>query len=577
MSRDANTASARAIVDEWARAGVREACTAPGSRSTPLALALAGETRIRVHVHLDERSAAFFALGAAKASGVPTVVLCTSGTAAAEFHPAVLEASHGRVPIIVCTADRPPELRDAGAGQTIDQAHLYGPAVRWYCEMPVPEDVPGAGATWRPIAARAFTEALGPPAGPVHLNLPYREPLMPTGESLVDAPGRPGGRPWTESTVARAVPDDAMISRLVDAVRAAPRGVLVAGWGAAVQPETALAFASAAGWPILADPLSQLRVSDHSISTYDALLRVEGFGTAHRPELVMRVGAPPTSKAISAWLRPDVPQWVVDPYRAWLDPGRDATERLEVDAECLLAAATEQLGEARTSDWLLDWLDAERVARSALDELLDSSEELFEGRIARDVVAAVPDGGTLVVASSMPVRDVESFAAPRAGVRFLANRGVNGIDGFVSTVLGCAVASDGPVVALVGDLCFLHDANGLLGATRRGINATFVVVDNDGGGIFSFLLQAPDPEQDGEQDVEQFELLFGTPHGIDLAALAAVHSVPVVEVEKAGGVAAAVRDAVAAGGVRIVLVRTNRSENVLRHREAWAVVERALG
>jgi 2-succinyl-5-enolpyruvyl-6-hydroxy-3-cyclohexene-1-carboxylate synthase len=570
MTRDATTAFARALVDEWARAGVHEACLAPGSRSAPLALALAADDRIRLHVHLDERSAAFFALGTAKASGSPAVVLCTSGTAAANFHPAVLEASHARTPLIVCTADRPPELRDTGAGQTVDQLDLYGRAVRWFCEVGVPGDQPGAGASWRSIAARAVAESVGPPAGPVHLNLAFREPLVPTGAPLVDAPGRPDGRPWTAVTRPTRAPDEATVARIADAVRAHPRGLIVAGWGSDASAGAADRVATAAGWPVLADPISGLRQGPHAVSTYEALLRSPRFAERQRPELVLRLGAAPTSKPLTAWLGPEVPQLLVDPDAAWLDPGRGVADRIAVDAALLLDALTGALTPPPERDeaWLRSWRAADQTARTALDDLLDGWEALFEGRVARDTVDALPDGATLVVASSMPVRDVEAFARPRAGVRFLANRGVNGIDGFVSTVLGAATASSGPTVALLGDLCLLHDVNGLLGAAERGVDATFVVLDNDGGGIFSFLPQAELPDH--------FELLFGTPHGVDLAALTAIHGLPAQRVEKAGEVVPAVEAAIAAGGVRFVIVPTERTENVRRHRDAWTAVASAL-
>ena len=570
MTRDATTAFARALVDEWARAGVHEACLAPGSRSAPLALALAADDRIRLHVHLDERSAAFFALGTAKASGSPAVVLCTSGTAAANFHPAVLEASHARTPLIVCTADRPPELRDTGAGQTVDQLDLYGRAVRWFCEVGVPGDQPGAGASWRSIAARAVAESVGPPAGPVHLNLAFREPLVPTGAPLVDAPGRPDGRPWTAVTRPTRAPDEATVARIADAVRAHPRGLIVAGWGSDAPTGAADRIATAAGWPVLADPISGLRQGPHAVSTYEALLRSPRFAERHRPELVLRLGAAPTSKPLTAWLGPEVPQLLVDPDAAWLDPGRGVADRIAVDAAPLLDALTGALTPppARDEAWMRSWRAAEHTARTALDDLLDGWEALFEGRVARDTVDALPDGATLVVASSMPVRDLEAFARPRASVRFLANRGVNGIDGFVSTVLGAATASSGPTVALLGDLCLLHDANGLIGAANRGIDATFVILDNDGGGIFSFLPQAELPDH--------FELLFGTSHGVDLAALASMHGVPAQRVEKAGEVVPAIEAAIASGGVRFVIVPTERADNVTRHREAWAAVAAAL-
>jgi 2-succinyl-5-enolpyruvyl-6-hydroxy-3-cyclohexene-1-carboxylate synthase len=579
---DATTAFARALVDEWARAGITDACVAPGSRSAPLALALTRDPGIRVHMHLDERSAAFFALGIAKASGRPAVVLTTSGTAPANLHPAVLEAHHARTPLIVCTADRPPELRDAGAGQTVDQAKLFGDAVRWFVDPGPPEERPDIEAFWRQIAARAAAEAFGPPAGPVHVNLPFREPLLPTDAPLVAAAGRDAGRPWTAVSPARRVPMPEIVQSLAAAVRAAPRGALVAGWGAGVTPETVARFATAAGWPVLADVISAVRSGTHAVSTYDALLRVESFAAAHRPDLALRIGAPLTSKAATRWLADDVPQWLADPEGAWLDPQRRAHQIVAADPEALLAATADLLGPPSDTSWLDGWLDAERRARTAIDDRLDGSDELSEAGVARDVVAAAPDGSTLVVASSMPVRDVESFAAPRDGLRVLANRGANGIDGFVSTALGVAAAGGDeaggvdqrrrPVIALLGDVCLLHDANGLIGVGERDLDLTLVVVDNDGGGIFSFL-----PQADTDiVDHDEFETLFGTPHGVDLHALAALHGVPVTEVGTASAVAPAVREAVAAGGVRIVLARTDRAGNVVHHRGIWAAVADAV-
>ena len=567
-ARDANTAQARALVDEWARAGVREAVLAPGSRSAPLALALASDDRIRLSVFLDERSASFFALGAAKASGRPVVVLCTSGTAAANFHPAVLEAWHARTPLIVCTADRPPELRDTGAGQAVDQIKLYGAAVRWFAEVGVPEDVPGAGRYWRSVAARSCAGALGPPAGPVHLNLAYREPLIPTGAPLVDAEGRPGGAPWT-STASRARPphphDVADVTALVDGAR---RGVLVAGWGSGLTAETACRFARAAGWPVLADAVSGVRSGPPAVSTYDPLLRSEDFAASTVPDAVVHVGGPLTNKAATRWLD-GVPRVIVDPDGAWLDPNRSAERRVAADCDLLLQAVAEDIcWRGPGAPWLTRWLDVDATARRTLDGLLDSWDEPFEGRVVRDVAAALPHGSALVVGSSMPVRDAESFVAPRDGVRWVCNRGVNGIDGFVSTVLGVAAAHDGgPVVGMLGDLTLLHDAGGLLWARDRDLDATLVVLDNEGGGIFSFLPQAGLPQH--------FETLFGTPHGLDLLAVAGAYGVPGVRVGAAGEVVPAVEEAMSAGGVRLVVVPTDRAANVARHREVWAAVASA--
>jgi 2-succinyl-5-enolpyruvyl-6-hydroxy-3-cyclohexene-1-carboxylate synthase len=596
--RDVSEAGRRfalTLVDELARAGVTDACLAPGSRSAPVALALAEHPGIRVHVHLDERSAAFFALGAAKRSGRAVVALCTSGTAAANFHPAVLEADLARVPLLVLTADRPPELRGTGANQATDQLKLYGSAVRWFCEAGVPAEEPGAGRYWRSLASRAWAEATGPPAGPVHLNLAFADPLVPPaadgGARLAGEPmeGRAGGAPWTATPagVRSAAPGD--VAELAEAVRANPRGLLVAGWGADLDLAAVDAFAAAAGWPVLADPLSGARRGAAAISTYDGLVRAPRFAAAHRPSLVVRVGGAPTSKALTAWLDESIPQVLVDPSEGWADPARAASLRLIADASGLLAATAALLTDHGpgpggggsgaspfgdpTSPWLLEWLEAERLAREAIDGLLDEWAEPFEGRVARDLVGWVPAGGTLVVGSSMPVRDLDAFARPREGLRFVANRGLSGIDGFVATTLGVAAAGDEPVVALCGDLTLLHDASSLLGAAGRSRGAVLVVVDNDGGGIFSFLPQAQLPG-------DLFEPLFGTPHGLDLTALAAAARVPARVVEKAADLVPALDTALAGGGTQLVVVRSDRAGNLARHRavtEAVAVAVAAGG
>ena len=525
------------------------------------------------------------------------MVLCTSGTAAANFHPAVLEADHARAPLLVLTADRPPELRGTGANQAADQLKLYGPAVRWFCEVGVPADDPAAGRYWRSLASRAWAEATGPPAGPIHLNLAFTDPLVPLDPSSLEAEdrprpsddptpgrdlrlpgepaeGRPGGAPWTAapSGVRAAAPED--VAALADAVRASPRGLLVAGWGADLDPAAVDAFVAASGWPVLADPLSGARRGPAAISTYDGLLRAPRFAAGHRPDLVVRFGGAPTTKALTAWLDPSVRQVLVDPAAGWLDPGRSASLRLTADPSVLLAA-TAALLEARgpgpaPGPWLQEWLEAERLARETIDGLLEEWTEPFEGRVARDMVAWMPDGGTLVVGSSMPVRDVDAFARPRDGLRLVANRGLSGIDGFVATALGVAAAGDEPVAALCGDLTLLHDASSLLGAAGRQRGAVLVVCDNDGGGIFSFLPQARLP-------AELFEPLFGTPHGLDLTALAAAARVPWRVVEKAADLVPALDAALAGGGTQLVLVRGDRAANLARHRALTEAVTAAVG
>jgi 2-succinyl-5-enolpyruvyl-6-hydroxy-3-cyclohexene-1-carboxylate synthase len=433
----------------------------------------------------------------------------------------------------------------------------------------VPGDHPGAGTSWRSIAARAVAESVGPPAGPVHLNLAFREPLVPTGAPLVDAPGRGDGRPWTSVTRPTRAPDDVTVARVATSVRAEPRGLIVAGWGSDASAGAVERFAAAAGWPLLADPISGLRQGPHAVSTYEALLRSSRFAERHRPVLVLRLGAAPTSKPLTAWLGPDIPQLLVDPDAAWLDPARGVAERLAVDADPLLDALADTLTPPaeRRSEWQDAWRATEQAARAALDDLLDGWETLFEGRVARDTVDVLPDGATMVVASSMPVRDVEAFARPRAGVRFLANRGVNGIDGFVSTVLGAAAVSRGPTVALLGDLCLLHDANGLLGAAGRGVDATFVVLDNDGGGIFHFLPVA------GETDA--FEEHVATPHGLDFEHAAALYGLGYERAADPEGLRSALDAALAAERSTLIVVRTDREANVALHRRVWEAVAAA--
>jgi len=584
--RDATTAFARTLVDEWVRAGVTDAVIAPGSRSTPIVLALANEPRLRLHVFIDERSAAAFALGIGKVSGRPAVLCCTSGTAAALFHGAVLEAFYARVPMIVCTADRPPELQNVGASQTINQIGLYGDAVRGEFNSLPPEDLPNAPEEWRALGARVAALATGSPAGPVHLNLAFREPLVPTGAPLVPAPGRPDGKPWqlaemvTEMSTEMSTGDLDSLARTAATQLAAAdltKGLLVLGTGARISPPTLARFLAETGVVAMADPLSNLRTTQSVISTYDALLRGDEFASSVTPSFIIQVGGPLTSKATNSWrarvASTGIPVWSIDPDGIWSDPDHVITERVSADPEIFFTAVLDARGfDSFDSSWSDRWQRADEQARIAIDTFCDTAAETsppFEGRLARDVLAAVPDGTTFFVASSMPVRDLDSFSAPRAGVRVLANRGVSGIDGFVSTVLGGARAA-GPVVALLGDLCFLHDSNGLLGAATRDLNVTLVVVDNNGGGIFSFLPQAT------VLDPATFETLFTTPVGVDIAALAEVHGLTATVVTEVGALVPTINAAIAAGGVRVVVVRTDPTTNVDRHREVWAAVAAAV-
>jgi 2-succinyl-5-enolpyruvyl-6-hydroxy-3-cyclohexene-1-carboxylate synthase len=546
---------AATVTDELVRAGVTDAVVSPGSRSTPLALALAGDGRLRVHVVLDERSAGFFGLGIGLATGRPAVVVTTSGTAAVEVHPAVVEASHARVPLLVCTADRPPELHHVGAPQTVEQARLFDGVVRWSFDPGVP-DVAAAGH-WRSMASRAVAEARanGAGPGPVHLNLPFRDPLVGEPDGVV--PGRPAGRPWHEALTSAAPPPPEAVARLAEG----GRGVVVAGAGAG-DPAAVHAFAAALGWPLLADSRSGCRYGD-VVAAADAVLRVARFAEAHRPDVVVRLGAPWASKVVADWMA-GVPTVLVDPDRAWLDPSRSAAQVVRADPTLLCRAVADAGPSAAPPEWAAAWRAAEAVAQAAFDEVLAGHPEPTEPGVARALAAGLPDGATLVVSSSMPVRDVEWYAAPREGLRVLANRGANGIDGVTSTAFGVATQAV-HTTALVGDLAFLHDVNALLipRGSAEGVDCTVVVVDNDGGGIFSFL---PQRATVGEA---RFERLFGTPQGVDLAALAAVHGIP-VSTDLASAWDEPCR------GVRLVRVRTDRQANVAVHDELHAAVASRL-
>lgn len=522
------------LVDEWARAGVRLAVVAPGSRSTPLALALAADGRLDLQVHHDERCAAFMALGAGAASGVPAVVLCTSGTAATHLHAAVVEAHHARVPLIACTADRPPELRDVGAPQAIDQDRLFGPAVRWFFDPGPPDEA--MRPAWRSIAARAVREAAA--GGPVHLNLPFREPLL--GEPGELPPGRAGGAPWLTAP--------------------AGGGDRVAPATAGGEPVTARALAVGPGpVPGSVHLPTGLRRPPGAVLHADALLRVAALRDELRPELVLRRGRLPASRVVNEWLAASgADEHVLD--GVWNDPYH-TTRVVGVGPPPAVVAPP---------GWLERWRALDGAAGAAIATVLADHPEPTEPATARTLWDRVPAGGHLVVASSMPIRDLEWYAGARADARLLSNRGANGIDGTISTAVGVARAAGGPVACLLGDIAFLHDSNALVGLADRGVDLVIVVVDNDGGGIFGFLPQA------SALPPERFEQLFGTPHGVRPEALAAAHGLTATTVDAAAALAPALDAAFGAGGVHLVVVRTDRAANVRLHDELHAAVAAAV-
>lgn len=544
------TALATVLIDELVRCGLSEVVLAPGSRSTPLALAAHADSRIRLHVRVDERSAAYLALGLARRSEKPVALICSSGTATANFYPAVIEASESGVPLLVLTADRPPELRGTGANQTIDQLKLYGDAVRWYSEVGVPEERPGQVAYWRSLASRAWHRASGPAdPGPVHLNLPFREPLVPDGDTTwtESLEGEAGGGPWVRLRVAPP-----SVALHLPPTR---RGVLVVGDGAA-NVRRYVAAAGMAGWPVLSEPHGNGRYGDHAVSTYDFLLGSPEFAEAHRPDVVVTLGRPGLSRPLLSWLRrADEHIVVATDLTRWPDPTRSATQ---------VAQAVEIPVAAGDDEWLGSWRRADQAVRAAIDGVLDASG-LSEPWLARELAETLPNGSLLFTASSMPIRDLDTVMRPRRGLRVLASRGASGIDGLVSTAMGAALAHNGPSYALLGDLSFLHDQNGLLlGPREPRPDLGIVVVNNNGGGIFSLLPQAALREP--------FERIFGTPHGVDLGYVAAATGTPYTLLGDPSELSKAVRGE----GLRIVEVRTEREANARLHAELREAARAAL-
>ena len=598
-SSDADTQAgfAATLVDEWARAGVAHAVVCPGSRSTPLALALAAHTGIAVHVRLDERSAGFTALGMGRATGRPALVAVTSGTAAAELHPAVVEADLSGVPLIVCTADRPPELQDVGAPQTIDQTHLFGRSVRWFVDPGVPSFATRAG--WRSLASRVVAESESGPGGPgpVHLNLPFREPLLgdpsAAGGEGGAGPGRPGGRPWHRVVTGPTGPPVEWVrSSIAEGILSpARRGVIVAGAGCG-DPGAVLALAEELGWPVLAEPRSGLRTTAPAVvATADGILRSAAFAGAHVPEVVLGLGERWASRVVNGYLSGAVADGatgvVIAPAGRWPDPEGVVATLVRADPTSFCQEAARQLGAASPAaldrSWIGSWQDAETIARGVIASMLGTSSRrppgtglsLDEPALAHRLFARLPSDSTLVVSSSMPVRDLEAYALPRdLPPRVVSNRGANGIDGVVSTALGVALASGSPTAALVGDLAFLHDVSALVHPEGIDAHLTVVVADNGGGGIFSFLPPA------SVLDAATFEQLFGTPQSADPAAVAAGFGWAVDRVApgSTAGLFEEVLDGrMGAGGLSVICAcLPDRQENVAAHARLHAAIVDAL-
>jgi len=586
-----NVLASAAVMDELVRAGVRDVCMSPGSRNAPLVLAADARAELNLHVHVDERCASFYALGLARAARRPVALVCTSGSAAAHWHPAVIEAFETGVPLILLTADRPPELHDVGASQTTNQHSLYGDHVLRFQAIGLPKPEADWLRWLRGRLCRMVEVAQGPTAGPVHLDIHFDEPLSAIAidgdvpASLVQGDpvavyGRPDGRPFAPWAAAEFRPSGVALEEMADLIRTQPRGVLVVGpLDANDEERAAIAFlARAAGVPVLADPLSGLRRPAPSdvatITAYDAFLRGDAVAEALKPDWILRLGRIPTSKALTQWMgrHRDARLVVVDDQGRREDPNHAGAlfVRARTAATCgVLGTAVRDLA-APSSDraaWTAQWQAVDVAAADALEGGCLDAPDHFEGGIIDLLSRLLPADATLLAASSMPVRELDAFL--RSGerpLRILANRGVNGIDGLVSTAFGIDAATDGPMVALLGDLATLHDLGGFAAVARLGRTGTIIVVNNGGGGIFSYL---PLAKTDAPMDD-----LFATEHELGFRHAAAMFGLeylaPATTAELAEHLADCTNDR-----ARLIEIVVDKRDSVAHHRLLWATAAAA--
>jgi len=571
------------MIEEFARLGVRAACISPGSRSSALVTALLRIDAVRPWVCLDERSAAFFALGIARETRRPVLLVCTSGTAAANFLPAVVEASLSQVAMIVLTADRPPELRDCHAPQTIDQPGIYGSHVRWAVDVPAPEAGVDLEAYYRTVACRAFEATSVMRAGPVHVNFPMREPLIDVAQErseLERRTQRGGETPWTKIHPSVSVPGPDAVRSIATRIAGARSGIIVCGPGSADNPAARGSIASLAArirWPIVADPLSGLRFGPHDraqvVDAYDLMLRDPEFRREHRPAAVIQFGRPPVSKPLTQFLCGEERlqfHLMVAAAGEWPDPSHRATDviRTSPDALCRALAESAEL-EPSPARWTAAWTNAAAAVRRAMAQALAGEPELYEGKIFPQLLAQMPEGGALHVGNSMPVRDLDTYGASCAtALEVFCNRGANGIDGVMSAAIGAAAVRNGPTVLVIGDLSFLHDLGALQLTARHRVHLVIVLINNDGGGIFSFLPQA---------DLgDAFERYFATPHGLDFEPAVKMVDGRYARPQTWAEFEAALAGALGERRLHVIEVRSERRRNLELHRRHAAAAVEAL-
>lgn len=557
-SADVQATFCAVLVEEWVRQGLTHAVIAPGSRSTPMALALVSRSELEIEVFHDERSASYAALGIALSTGIPAALLCTSGTAAAHFHAAVIEADLSHVPMLVLTADRPPELKDVGAAQTIDQTRLFGDSVRWFHDPGVASI--DACSSWRSLARRSFAKAMGSSPGPVHVNLPFREPLV--GESVL--PVRP-----TES-LASGSPRLELDSVAVEGVLplfASDQGVIIAGRGCG-DPQKVAHLSQTLGWPIVADSRSGCQGLSESVIHSDSLLRDGSFAESVVPQVVVRMGEAPSSKVLSQFVAASgAAQIHVSAFEAFFDPDHTVRVNLVGDPDDFCSVIAERSTPNRAVDWMQKWIGADHLARAVFAKLLGAeSASMTAASIGRTVVDSLAPNANIVVSSSMPIRDLEWFGGDCSRFTVFSNRGANGIDGVTATAIGVAKASNRSTVLLIGDIAFVHDSSSLTALASRDVDLKIVVSDNDGGGIFHYLPQAK------LLSTQRFEQLFGTPHRTDVLQLAEAHGLNVSDCASRAQLA----EALVIPGTRVIRVRTDRNADVSEHDSLNRAVAQAL-
>jgi 2-succinyl-5-enolpyruvyl-6-hydroxy-3-cyclohexene-1-carboxylate synthase len=565
---DSFTQYVASFVDELVSSGVDKVVISPGSRSTPLAILMAEHPKLTCYINIDERSAGFFALGIAKSQKKPVALLCTSGTAAANYYPAIVEAHYARIPLLILTADRPHELRDVGAPQAIDQLHMYGNYPKWFVDLALPEEQPNMLRYVRTVAARAVGTSKTSPAGVVHLNFPFREPLIPN----INIPNLWSKHDTKRSTYLHIPPTNPILpeeemDKIANLFEERSKGLIICGehydQGFV---ENVQSLSEYLKFPVLADPLSQLRAGVHNkqgiVDSYDSILKDKELVEELKPEVVIRFGAMPVSKPLMLMLKnnPDIMQIVVDQGGTYRDPTLNASHLVTCDETAFCQSMIRKVNKKQASQFYDSWIQCDKLYWEMINQSLEQMTEMFEGKIVRELHQFLPDHCTLFVGNSMPIRDVDTFFGhTNKEITIMANRGASGIDGIVSTALGASVDAKQPTFLLIGDLSFYHDLNGLLAAKMNNLDLTILLINNDGGGIFSFLPQS--------NEEKHFETLYGTAIGLDFSKVVDMYNGSYQKVESWEELHTSLHSTKSRKGLKVIEIPTDRKTRVKVHRE----------